>query len=379
MNSGNKGKAQKEESDVQVGHSVATQRVKKKVFPGPKGTQVSLRVAIARQAHSELAAHARESLQAEVCGVLVGEVCKDDEGVYTDVQAVIRGQAASEGSTHVTFTQATWNAIHETMDREHQGRSIVGWYHTHPGFGVEFSEMDLFIQKNFFSGEAQVALVTDPISGDVALAANAPEGGGITYLPCYWVDGREQPARVPASSLPATKQGGDRAAASAQGLEALEHRITQLTQALDEVTAMFYKTLFFIGAAVCLGVLVLVGFLIRAQFQARIEPPQLNNFVPVPVKVGDKNIMVGVGVVNWDVPPELNALLIDIEKAKQEAEAKAAKESAEKGQDGQEQKENPKPTPAPAPTSPQQTAPPARPATPAATPAPTPAPAPAGN
>jgi proteasome lid subunit RPN8/RPN11 len=358
MSSGNKGKVQKEDSDVQVGRSVATQRVKKKAFPGPKGTQVPLRVSIARQAHSELAAHARESLQAEVCGVLVGEICKDDEGLYTDVQAVIRGQAASEGSTHVTFTQATWNAIHETMDRDHADRSIVGWYHTHPGFGVEFSDMDLFIQKNFFSGEAQVALVTDPISGAVALAANAPEDGGITYLPSYWVDGREQPARVPASSLPAAKQGGERSAASGQGLEALEHRITQLTQALDEVTALFYKTLFFIGAVVCMGVLVLVGYLIRAQFLARIEPPQLNNFVPVPVKMGDKNIMVGVGVVNWEVPPELNSVLIDIEKAKQEEEAKAAQKAAEEGKGEPEKKDGPKPEAPLAPKPPQQVPPP---------------------
>lgn len=334
MSSGNKGKAQKGEAsaEVQVGRSVTTQRARKKVFPGPKGSGVPLRVAISRQAHAGLAAHARESLQAEVCGVLVGEVCKDDEGIYTDVQAIIRGQAASEGSTHVTFTQATWNAIHETMDREHAERSIVGWYHTHPGFGVEFSEMDLFIQKNFFSGEAQVALVTDPISGEVALAANGGEDGGITYLPCYWVDGREQPARVPASNVPIAMQGGERLPATTRSLEALESRISQLTQSLDEVTSMFYKTLFFAGAVVCLGVLVFAGFLIRAQFQARIEPPQLNSFVPVPVKIGDKNVLLGVSVVKWDVPPELNALLLDLEKEKQAEAAKAAAAALEGGQ-----------------------------------------------
>jgi proteasome lid subunit RPN8/RPN11 len=344
MSSGNKGKAQKEaSSEVQVGRSVTTQRAKKKVFPGPKGIRVPLRVALSRQAHAELAGHARESLQAEVCGVLVGEVCQDDEGVYTDVQAIIRGQAASEGSTHVTFTQATWNAIHETMDREYADRSIVGWYHTHPGFGVEFSEMDLFIQKNFFSGETQVALVTDPISGEVALASNGGEDGGITYLPCYWVDGREQPARVPASSMPATMPGSDRHPATTRSLEALENRISQLTQSLDEVTSMFYRTLFFAGAVVCLGVLVFAGFLIRAQFQARIEPPQLNSFVPVPVKIGDKNVLLGVSVVNWDVPPELNALLLDLEKEKQEEAAKAAAAALEGGPP--EKKEPAKPEP----------------------------------
>ncbi len=37
------------------------------------------------------------------------------------------------------------------MEEKHSSLSIVGWYHSHPGFGVEFSDMDMFIQKNFFS------------------------------------------------------------------------------------------------------------------------------------------------------------------------------------------------------------------------------------
>src|SRR6185436_11054025 len=108
--------------------------------------------------------------------------------------------AASGGATHVTFTQATWDAIHATLEREHPKLRIVGWYHTHPGFGVEFSEMDVFIQRNFFSGPTQIALVTDPTTGAVALAITTPTG--IDYLPRYWVDGREQTAKVPASSAP---------------------------------------------------------------------------------------------------------------------------------------------------------------------------------
>src|SRR5260370_28351362 len=39
---------------------------------------------------------------------------------------------------------------------------IVGWYRSHPGFGVFLSEHDLFIQENFFSGPHQVAWVYDP-------------------------------------------------------------------------------------------------------------------------------------------------------------------------------------------------------------------------
>ncbi|MCA1557569.1 MAG: hypothetical protein LC731_03400, partial [Acidobacteria bacterium] len=40
---------------------------------------------------------------------------------------------------------------------------IVGWYHTHPRFGIFLSEMDVFIQKNFFSEPWQTAFVLDPV------------------------------------------------------------------------------------------------------------------------------------------------------------------------------------------------------------------------
>src|SRR5690349_9830249 len=102
-------------------------------FPGPRGAEAALRVAIERGAHAELIAHAKESLNAEICGVLAGRVCEDDEGSFVHVEAAIRGTAANQGSTHVTFTHATWNAIHRTMERDYPELRIVGWYHSHPG------------------------------------------------------------------------------------------------------------------------------------------------------------------------------------------------------------------------------------------------------
>jgi hypothetical protein len=71
-----------------------------------------LRVAIERTAHADLVAHAKESLKAEICGVSAGRLCEDDEGLFLHVSAAIRGKQANQGSTHVTFTHATWNAIH---------------------------------------------------------------------------------------------------------------------------------------------------------------------------------------------------------------------------------------------------------------------------
>ena len=119
-------------------------------FGGPRGAKALLRVGMTKEAMAELSLHARESLEAEVCGVLVGEICTDEAGLFVDVFAVIRGTSSERSSRHVTFTQETWNEIHAELQSRYPKLSIVGWYHSHPGFGVEFSEMDAFVHQNFF-------------------------------------------------------------------------------------------------------------------------------------------------------------------------------------------------------------------------------------
>jgi len=78
------------------------------------------------------------------------------------VEACIAGINAAQGGAHVTFTQDTWEHIYKIKDKEFPDHKIVGWYHSHPGFGVFLSEHDLFIQQNFFSNPQQVAWVYDP-------------------------------------------------------------------------------------------------------------------------------------------------------------------------------------------------------------------------
>ncbi len=292
----------------------------RRTFPGPRNADATLRVSAGRSAYAELVAHAKSSLKAEVCGVLAGRVCEDDEGIFVDIEAVIPGTAASEGSVQVTFTQETWNAIHASLERDHPKLKIVGWYHTHPGFGVEFSEMDLFIQRNFFAGPAHLALVTDPLSGDVAICMNTPEG--IQYLDRFWVDGREQQCRVP--SRLSTKPGETQPAASPDKLRALEERVSQLVQALDDVRTFHYRFMLACGFMFCLALILAVGYSIYSQWGARLEPPKLNQIVPVPVQIGDKTVILGVGITSWEVPPELNAILLQAEILQREAAAKKA-------------------------------------------------------
>ncbi|MGB9120615.1 MAG: Mov34/MPN/PAD-1 family protein [Candidatus Angelobacter sp.] len=130
----------------------------------PKPAKVKVRVStqpvvvMEAEVARKIRQHARTSMKAEVCGVLIGNT----EHERMTVEACIAGINAAQGGAHVTFTQDTWEHIYKIKDKEYPDDKIVGWYHSHPGFGVFLSEHDLFIQQNFFSNPQQVAWVYDP-------------------------------------------------------------------------------------------------------------------------------------------------------------------------------------------------------------------------
>ncbi len=110
--------------------------------------------------------HGQTRTDVEVCGVLIGTGCRDARGPYLLVEHAIAGTHASSRSTNVTFTADTWQHIQTVMDRDFPDKKMIGWYHTHPGFGIFLSGMDVFICDNFFNLPWQVAFVYDPVGGD---------------------------------------------------------------------------------------------------------------------------------------------------------------------------------------------------------------------
>ena len=121
----------------------------------------SSRTVVLQSVLNEIKEHGRSSMHAEVCGVLVGSLCWDG-GPYLLIDGRIEGRHASHQSGSVTFTSETWDFIHEELATKYTERIIVGWYHTHPGFGIFLSNMDAFIHENFFSFSWEPAYVFDP-------------------------------------------------------------------------------------------------------------------------------------------------------------------------------------------------------------------------
>lgn len=123
-------------------------------------------VVLDRAALDAIHEHGKSRTDVEICGVLVGRLYRDRFGPYLLVRDIVRGDEAAERAAQVTFTAQTWERIHAEMEKRFPEEKIVGWYHTHPGFGIFLSGMDLFIQEHFFNLPWQVAFVYDPVGGD---------------------------------------------------------------------------------------------------------------------------------------------------------------------------------------------------------------------
>jgi proteasome lid subunit RPN8/RPN11 len=151
----------------------------------PANPRADFRLHLAPDVHRGIAEHARQDLSVEICGVLVGHWERDDHGPYTKVTNYIRCDNAASKLAEVTFTHESWAQINKEMDSRFADARIVGWYHSHPDFGIFLSDRDCFIHEHFFSGPGQVAYVVDPVrelEGVFAWRAGKPQP-----LDHYWV------------------------------------------------------------------------------------------------------------------------------------------------------------------------------------------------
>lgn len=125
-----------------------------------------LQVIVRQSVLNEILSHARSSLSSEICGVIVGDVVRDGRGPFVYIEESIRGEFAVSQVAGVTFTAETWAHLQGIMEKQYPGKRIVGWYHSHPDFGIFLSKMDLFIHRHFFDLPWQVAFVCDPIRSE---------------------------------------------------------------------------------------------------------------------------------------------------------------------------------------------------------------------
>jgi proteasome lid subunit RPN8/RPN11 len=129
-------------------------------------------------------------------------VYKDKDGSCLDVIAAIAGEHAKNEGTQMTFTPETWVQMNRVKDQRYADAKIVGWYHTHPRFGIFLSDMDKIIHKHHFSQPWTTALVVDPLQETEGFFVW--NDGEPSPAPEYWV-GSERRSRPPAAKPPASE------------------------------------------------------------------------------------------------------------------------------------------------------------------------------
>jgi len=114
-------------------------------------------------ARDSIDVHVASDTRVEKGGVLVGSV--DETTGNVTIVAAIPAHRAVSAPASLTFTHEAWDEVNAVLAEEFPSHRMVGWYHSHPLFGIFLSEYDTFIHSNFFNASWQIAYVVDPVLG----------------------------------------------------------------------------------------------------------------------------------------------------------------------------------------------------------------------
>jgi proteasome lid subunit RPN8/RPN11 len=118
-------------------------------------------ILISQSVLDEILGYSERDLQHESGGFLIGGG-DTIRRRFVEVRHFLPAVQARSRIASLVFTHDTWAAMTRDVSRRFPGQSVLGWHHTHPGFGVFLSAYDQFVHRNFFSEPWQIALVVDP-------------------------------------------------------------------------------------------------------------------------------------------------------------------------------------------------------------------------
>lgn len=105
--------------------------------------------------------HGKAGIPLEVMGLMLGDYVDDYTVKCIDVFAM--PQAGTEASIEA-IDEAFQAKMVEMLKQTGRNEIVVGWYHSHPGFGCFLSSVDVNTQKSFEQlNDRFVAVVVDPI------------------------------------------------------------------------------------------------------------------------------------------------------------------------------------------------------------------------
>lgn len=123
----------------------------------------------------------------EVMGLLLGEVRRWNGRDYVVVRDVVTTDLDAT-AVSVKFNAVGFEKLFEKLDNAGFDYMVVGWYHSHPGYGCFLSDTDLKTHSGTFTGPHHIAMVIDPLKFEISafeVRVSKPEKVGFAV---YWDD-----------------------------------------------------------------------------------------------------------------------------------------------------------------------------------------------
>ena len=159
---------------------------------GTTATDDEVAIEIDREIFESIRRFAHLEHHRELGGILIGVPASGNRGRSLKVLGAIEARHSDSRSTTLKFTHESWEYINGVKDSQYPNAKVIGWFHTHPNFGIFLSAYDTFIHENFFNDSGQIAMVVDPVRDQVGFF--------------QWHNGALTPA--PAFALTGTSAGG---------------------------------------------------------------------------------------------------------------------------------------------------------------------------
>ena len=147
----------------------------------------NVQLLVIESAIHQLKTHLSQDTTKETGGILVGNVSVDlEKSIYcTKITGAIAAPTTIGTRSTFRFSPHCWTAILKEQKECYPQTQIVGWYHSHPNFGVFLSGVDLDTQGVYFNQPWHIAVVYDPIRDEIGFfcGAKGEEMNSVKTLP----------------------------------------------------------------------------------------------------------------------------------------------------------------------------------------------------
>ncbi|MDD1770396.1 MAG: Mov34/MPN/PAD-1 family protein [Methanomassiliicoccales archaeon] len=123
----------------------------------------------------------------EAMGFMLGDVCEHGRHRFAIVRDIVTGALLSS-SDRVRFDSDSYSELFSELDSSGFDYVIVGWYHSHPGYGCFMSQTDLKTQLASFRESYHTAVVIDPLLKEIQAFRLRGKGYAHVDFAVYWHD-----------------------------------------------------------------------------------------------------------------------------------------------------------------------------------------------